>query len=415
MDIVFPDSIHDFVVETKIKESKNNKIYDSLEHKHRKRNNRAKLRNSEEEKQKTIEYIELPGRDTLASISDPECKHWKRTRGNCIYGKECRFRHVTISVPKQQNIPKPAVFDPISGKRKRQRPRNKGRAGEFRRWLISKFGVELLSQGTGILDIAGGRGEISFELMNLNGFKSTIIDPRNYIDYSRFKRKLLKGFYHRNDPLSSFNHKTEIPTEDEIKIPEHVKIFWGPSVWECLSLCTNSLCLLDDYDESYANFRSEFHSTEFFDSNNNLVEQFQYAKDFMWTDKGLKVNESNEIITEENLIPVSKNEPGNSNSWDFMKLKYLLENCSCVVGMHPDQAAEGIVDFAIKMKKPFALIPCCVYSKQFPRRFTSKGERVTNHRDLIDHLCSKHEGIKIELLPIEGKNTILYWNPNENL
>jgi hypothetical protein len=46
----------------------------------------------------------------------------------------------------------------------------------------------------------------------------------------------------------------------------------------------------------------------------------------------------------------------------------LVKSCSALVGMHPDQAAEHLVDFALRNKKPFVLIPCCVYHKQFPHR-----------------------------------------------
>ena len=400
---------------------------DQVENNKRNKKNNTFIINQQREKEiANIEYIDLAGEETLASENDPECKHWRRTKGQCFYGNKCRFRHVTISVPKQHNVPKPLIFDPTTGKRKRNRPRNKGRAGIFRKWLISTFGMELLSKGTGILDVAGGRGEISFELMNLNGCTSTIIDPRNYIDYSRFKRKLLRGFYHKSEPLlqTTIDQKINgIPTEEDIKIPLQVKIFWGPSVWECLSLgIQDSLCSLHDYDDSYNTFRRKFDDKESFNNEKNLSEQFEFAQKFMWTCKGLQLDNSNENELDVQTCSFSKDETDTTSSkesqpfvceaWEFNELKNLLENCSCVVGMHPDQAAEGIVDFALKMNKPFALIPCCVYSKQFPKRKVN-GDPVTNHNDLINHLKSKHRGIKTEILPIEGKNIILYWNPNE--
>jgi hypothetical protein len=54
---------------------------------------------------------------------------------------------------------------------------------------------------------------------------------------------------------------------------------------------------------------------------------------------------------------------------DLQAAQDLVASCSALVGMHPDQAAEHLVDFALKNKKPFVLIPCCVYHKQFPYRF----------------------------------------------
>ena len=38
-----------------------------------------------------------------------------------------------------------------------------------------------------------------------------------------------------------------------------------------------------------------------------------------------------------------------------------LADCDVLVGMHPDQATEPIVDAALAMGKPFAVVPCCVF------------------------------------------------------
>lgn len=40
-----------------------------------------------------------------------------------------------------------------------------------------------------------------------------------------------------------------------------------------------------------------------------------------------------------------------------------LRGSSLVIGMHPDQATDGIVDFAMKYRKSFAVIPCCVFPR----------------------------------------------------
>lgn len=41
--------------------------------------------------------------------------------------------------------------------------------------------------------------------------------------------------------------------------------------------------------------------------------------------------------------------------------------CSLVCGMHPDGATEFIVDLALALGKPFAVVPCCVYAAAMPR------------------------------------------------
>jgi hypothetical protein len=46
------------------------------------------------------------------------------------------------------------------------------------RFLLDMFGRERLREGTGVLDIAGGKGDLAFELVNLNNIPATVVDPR---------------------------------------------------------------------------------------------------------------------------------------------------------------------------------------------------------------------------------------------
>jgi len=38
-----------------------------------------------------------------------------------------------------------------------------------------------------------------------------------------------------------------------------------------------------------------------------------------------------------------------------------------ILGLHPDEATDDIVDMALKFGKSFAVVPCCVFSTKFPR------------------------------------------------
>ena len=46
------------------------------------------------------------------------------------------------------------------------------------RWLLDTFGRGALAAGAGVLDVAGGKGALAFELANLNGLPATVLDPR---------------------------------------------------------------------------------------------------------------------------------------------------------------------------------------------------------------------------------------------
>jgi hypothetical protein len=94
----------------------------------------------------------------------------------------------------------------------------------------------------------------------------------------------------------------------------------------------------------------------------------------------------------------------------------IFEECSIVIGLHPDQATEAIVDLALQWyvmlfpssyyyqfspshycmvddlhnrKKPFAVIPCCVYHKEFPKRRFPDGTPISKYEDFVQYLIAK--------------------------
>lgn len=47
----------------------------------------------------------------------------------------------------------------------------------FAKWLVDKFGVEYLSRGSGVLDVAGGKGELCQALLEMGVQNATLLDP----------------------------------------------------------------------------------------------------------------------------------------------------------------------------------------------------------------------------------------------
>ncbi|KAL3922941.1 MAG: hypothetical protein SGILL_001938 [Bacillariaceae sp.] len=47
----------------------------------------------------------------------------------------------------------------------------------FAKWLVDKFGVDFLSSGSGVLDVAGGKGELCRALFDLGVQNATLLDP----------------------------------------------------------------------------------------------------------------------------------------------------------------------------------------------------------------------------------------------
>jgi len=86
----------------------------------------------------------------------------------------------------------------------------------------------------------------------------------------------------------------------------------------------------------------------------------------------------------------------------------VLSECSIIIGLHPDQATEAIVDCALRWNKPFALVPCCVYPSLFPDRRRSTGQGVVSYGAFIKYLREKHPDIQSTRLPFKGRNRVLY-------
>lgn len=47
----------------------------------------------------------------------------------------------------------------------------------FAKWLVETFGIEMLSRGSGVLDVAGGKGELCRSLLGLGVQHATLLDP----------------------------------------------------------------------------------------------------------------------------------------------------------------------------------------------------------------------------------------------
>lgn len=104
--------------------------------------------------------------------------------------------------------------------------------------------------------------------------------------------------------------------------------------------------------------------------------------------------------------------------WDFLRdekyeQKQLVENASCLLGMHPDEATEDILDVALSLAKSVAIVPCCVFPCLFPLRKFQDGRSVTSYENFLEYLLEKDNRLKIDTLPFEGKNKVIYFIPQQ--
>jgi hypothetical protein len=86
----------------------------------------------------------------------------------------------------------------------------------------------------------------------------------------------------------------------------------------------------------------------------------------------------------------------------------LLMESSICVGLHPDECTEDILDLALRYNKPVAIVPCCVFNGFFPLRSLPCGKPVRTYEDFLKYLLAKDERLKIEQLPFEGRNQVVF-------
>ena len=282
------------------------------------------------------------------------CKFWVN-QGACHKGDACRYAHggdraadakKWIEDRKRrrrllaaaEGDPHAAEDDPLATKAHR--------ASKFADWLVRTFGVDKLSEGSGVLDVAGGRGDVSWELHTVRGVPCTLVEPRAR-KLNRLQHKWLKK--------REVNVGNGVTTDSAEPRPPR-----GDD---------------DDDDENAAGAL---------------------------------------------LCPQVRAEFGADTYARFAE-------CSVVVGMHPDQATESIMAFAKAHRKPFAIVPCCVFPALFPHRrvpadeaagaetpageknknASSGGVPVTRLAQLVRYL-ERETGGRVTHLDFQGANRVVY-------
>ena len=109
------------------------------------------------------------------------------------------------------------------------------------------------------------------------------------------------------------------------------------------------------------------------------------------------------------------------------QLRQSIQKAKLIIGLHSDGATECIVDAAILYRKPFVVVPCCVFPNFFPDRyvFTTRdnGERIPHpvrtHPQFCDYLLQKcNDSLLVfqqKQLPLEGRNVAIYWDGKDHV
>ena len=425
----------------------------------------------------------------------PLCKHWARSKV-CLYhakGK-CKFDHppdYEIPPTKQQSSSRRRTKSNQTDLSDRHRSvggrlqtRNDARVAILRAFLadeLARNGIPDLS-GFRVLDVAGGKGELAFQLLNLNNVSSChVIDPRP-LSLGRFRKRLSRGFYHRSQGI--LQNDVVRPQSEPERPVDQLRCFYSSELWEeetetdtaegRNNTAEETKEKNDNNDNDNDDNREQHNSKKYQKQRQKFFENCYKAKGWVWPPKGSdnehascgKNYEDRDETQCYNTTTTKKQAP-NSNSdsdsnsdplplanlslqestkaasslgIDFDNASSIVKTADLVVGMHPDQAVDAIVDSALYQNISFFVIPCCTYSREFPHRrvqqvscvpvsenktktiedknkfgngFRTMGrvttmKLVTTYEDLIEYLLAKSPDIKKRVLPFEGRNICLY-------
>jgi hypothetical protein len=101
--------------------------------------------------------------------------------------------------------------------------------------------------------------------------------------------------------------------------------------------------------------------------------------------------------------------PKEFNQFTFLKeCEDVVTSSSILVGLHPDECTEDILDVALQFNKAVAIVPCCVFSGFFPLRRLPDGRAVRTYEELLEYLLLKDNRLKKHELGFEGRNVVIY-------
>lgn len=292
----------------------------------------------------------------------------------------------------------------------------------FAQWLLQTFSREFLESGSGVLDIAGGRGDLSWELQTRQGVRSTIVEPRPGKGMRKWQRKWLEKFV-------ADNHRDQ--GDDTVEKSQDGVAEEVPACKEGNVAKKQKMGVVENKDRNNED-----------DDDDDKEEPDNEDKD-----SGLS-----SFIPTVKTYPLQTTEPARIQAMmdDTFLLTHheLVASASILIGLHPDQATEPIVRAALKAEKPFAIIPCCVFGRDNPHRrlpvlrteLSSGSEHrgdgevdgakkkdaavqdmdvdqqtgtetraVTSYDDFVTWLTTLHPGIETTWLNFEGMNRVLFW------
>ena len=300
-----------------------------------------------------------------------------------------------------------------TGRQKTRRAANKrhhearGRFKTFAGFLLETYSLD---SGCLVLDVAGGGGELSWRLALL-GVPSCVVDPRFVAFSSKTTQKILSG---RSAPhickcalgRSSAQHHPTCAADPA-------------SVASSTSTPSSSEGIGPQDDQSNSSAADDCATRSAPPSTSSAITSpiagQMDRRDWLHPKALERALRSNGARTERELaafcgLPLSSvTAPFAADFPERHSTLFAAGSRQVLVGLHADQATEALVDVALRLELPFAVVPCCVFASASPGRVLPSGEAVESHEQFVEYLQLKHPSIRrLSLDGLGRRNVILY-------
>jgi hypothetical protein len=301
----------------------------------------------------------------------------------------------------------------------------------FREFLLSTYHEYLFSNSFSnvdekpiVLDVAGGKGNLSWLLSNMDGIESVIIDPR-LSSHSRLENSVKYLLDHPEEATNrSIKEKpTYQPLAEVILQKQHHNYSSSESN---LTKTLRPKQVRIHVNENFLKvFRQKLLNTPRQLDVNEEIDEFTSTSIYTPWSQYLKDNIVHQVSTVPDPEKYKLNNTDHVGAGECVtdpdEIFDIIRRAKLIVGFHPDQATEPCMDLAQILKVPFAICPCCVFPKEFPNR-TYQGEKVTKYDQFLGYLKAKYQCVnekaikvaQLHTLKATSRNVVLYTHPLSN-
>ena len=289
-------------------------------------------------------------------------------------------------------------------KRRRHQQRQKGRFQAFADFVESTFFPGRSLRGASIVDVAGGAGALAHELGVVRGASVLVVDPKGLSLSSGKTRELARSASKGEEGAEDTCAEVRSSSSSSSSSP----------VAAAMAAATAAAAGIRIPSPLSAAEETDAEPQSMFTAFNEPTSDWLHAEssralsedDVQRALEGLRnLREARECFDRE--FAASKLWRGGGGGGDVQDEEGSGRGplFSVVLGLHPDEATDAIVEECVERRQPFAVVPCCVFpSRNAGRRvrFEGEGERPVTTREELCLFLQQKDALNIRVARVEA-------------